>query len=250
MGNIFKFKISKIAVLAIIGVVLPFSALSQDNVVRKVYSGELNLRDIQNRHKIDNGIEEKWNNCEGSYQYITSADGSRIFDGYFKFRTASGCEVEGEFKQNKQVGLWEYRYSPSEITRINFVDGIPQGEFVVHNPRKVDLRCEGMIQNGKLHSYFIWKLNDYGMTIKGFYNREGKPIDKWWARINKKDYTSEYDQNGNIIKKWHRIDYDESTGDKKYIYANFDNNYSPVGVGHAALEFIYMYTLRDSKLMK
>lgn len=251
MMNIFCNEIAKVAILAIVGVLFPFPTFSQDNSVKKVYSGELNLRDLQNERNVgDNGIEATWGNCRGSYQYISSADGRRIFDGYFKFQTASGSKVEGEFKQNKQVGIWEYQYSSNNTTKINFVDGIPQGSFVVHNPRKVALQCKGTIQNGKLHSYFIFEMKYPSVTVSGQYNREGKPIDEWNIWINGKKYTSEYDQNGNRNKRWYRINYDESTGDKNYIYADIDSNYSPEAVGRTALNFLSLYTLRDSKLKK
>lgn len=229
----------------------PIAVHSQTIGSKKIYSGELNLRDLQNERNVgDNGIEATWGNCRGSYQYISSADGRRIFDGYFKFQTASGSIVEGEFKQNKQVGIWEYQYSSNNTTKINFVDGIPQGSFVVHNPRKVALQCKGTIQNGKLHSYFIFEMKYPSVTVSGQYNREGKPIDEWNIWINGKKYTSEYDQNGNRNKRWYRINYDESTGDKNYIYADIDSNYSPEWVGRMALNFLSLYTLRDSKLKK
>ena len=251
MMNIFYNEIAKVAILAIVGVLFPFPTFSQDNSVKKVYSGELNLRDLQNERNVsDNGIGATWSDCRGSYQYISSADGRRIFDGYFKFQTASGSKVEGEFKQNKQVGIWEYQYSSNNTTKINFVDGIPQGSFVVHNPRKVALRCEGTVKNGKLNSFFIFEMDYPKVKVSGNYNSEGKPIDKWNIWINGKTYTSEYDKNGKEQKGWYRVEYDESTGDKKYIYVTIDDDYSPEGVSRMALDFLSLYTLRDSKLKK
>lgn len=243
-----KKEIQRIVLFIALGILSPITGYSQTIESKKLYSGELNLRDLQNEYTVsDNGIVEAWNKCQGTYEYVNSADGRRIFDGHFKFHTTSGSIVEGEFENNKQVGQWLYRYSSTDITKINFVNGSPQGAFVVHNPRKVALRCEGTVKNGKLNSFFVFEMKNPYVKVSGSYNSGGKPIDKWNIWINGKTYTSEYDKNGKKQEGWYRVVYDESTGDKNYVYVTIDG-YSPEGVSRMALDFLSMYTLRDSKL--
>lgn len=155
------------------------------------------------------------------YYYNENPDGSRAFEGPFKFEqsvrgnsgTASGC-----FKNDRQIGHWEWTQmlDTDEPMRsyINFNEnGVPDGEFYISGWGE---HYEGRVSNG-YPTYVEYYSNDgyKGVKYIGRFNSNGMPIGKWvYSESGKyslnRTINMSFNDDGKLIKSGYR---DDSTGD-------------------------------------
>lgn len=112
---------------------------------------------------------------KAKYQYIERSDRSRIFDGNFVFVGNNGFYAKGQFKNDYQVGLWEYKSNGREA-QINFDnEGYPNGYFVMYKtdngstgfPTKFGFKMVRDVCSGKLERGRFVEMKT--LTSKGFY---------------------------------------------------------------------------------
>lgn len=155
---------------------------------------------------------------KAKYQYIERPDGSRIFDGNFEFKGSNGFYAKGQFKNDYQVGQWEYS-SNGRYAVINFDDdGYPNGNFVMYKtdsgstgfPTKFGFKMIGDVCYGKLERGRFIEMNSHtskNYDVIYYYDAYGDVRD---ARVT----------NSNTIK-WEKYrgfyQIDNSTGDKETI---------------------------------
>ena len=155
---------------------------------------------------------------KANYQYIERSDGSRIFDGKFIFVGNNGFSAKGQFKNDYQVGLWEYNSNGREA-QIYFDDeGYPNGYFVMYKtdngstriPTKFGFKFLGEVCSGKL---------ERGRFVE-MKSRTSKRYDVIYYYDAYGDIRDARVTNSNTIK-WEKYrgfyHIDNSTGDKESI---------------------------------
>lgn len=150
---------------------------------------------------------------KATYQYRKAPNGSRIFEGDFKFiDDENHYYAIGKFKNNHQVGRWEWGVREEEQIIINFNEyGHPEGAVKYKN-------CEFTIKNGVIRGDVV--MRDNGIEIKGKLNYEGDPIGKWTIRDPKYPLTTR-DYDDKYTSSWYYSLYDLTTGDRKSTYVNY-----------------------------
>lgn len=148
-----------------------------------------------------------------TYHYRKAPDGSRIFEGDYKFyNEANNYYAIGKFRNNYQVGRWEWRIHQDHIF-INFNEyGHPEGTVKYNN-------FEFTIKNGVISSDVI--MRSHGIEIKGKLNYKGNPIGLWTIKDPKYPLTSR-DYDDKYTSHWYYSEYDDTTGDSKSVSVNFD----------------------------
>ena len=148
------------------------------------------------------------------YLYRNASGGTRIFEGEFVFNDGKGNFVYGQFKNDKQVGVWEWINRNDEDFDVTFNDdGVPDGRF------HIGLNIHGIFENGKLVSYWyngkrLWLYGDL---------KNGKPTGTW--KIRGKDVPNGeaivvFDNSGEVINAYTQ---DVTTGDKYGVSENICN---------------------------
>lgn len=206
----------------------------------KTYSGEFSLDKMAGGY-VNN---KDWRDGTATYQYKDAADGTRIFDGSFKFTKAS-VSANGNFQNNAQEGQWEWNYGSGVKTEIRFMLRQPHGKFKVYNPNNTNVYFEGSISGGLLEKDFLY--TNGCETIRGkFY--KGKPVGVWtYNSCRQRPSDAEYDNNGNLIKRWGYDIFDETTGDKKRKTYDPEND-SPEKLRSIILHIIQCHLLRNTNL--
>ncbi len=191
----------------------------------KTYNGEFHM------HGFGYSSEIKKVTGIATYYYRDAPDGTRIFEGDFSFECEHRYEekmkyeVNGSFKNNKQIGKWGWRrtgyqnsiYVEEECT-INFDEnGVLNGAFdlwIGSDTNNRDRWMKGVFENGKIAS-ISYKLLDY-VTAEGRYNKDGEPMGKWSVTGTDvpPNYVLNYDAYGRCLDAYY---IDQSTGDKKRI---------------------------------
>ena len=179
-----------------------------------------------------------------TYQYREAPDGSHSLEGEFTFvrKGRNSLKVSGQFKNDRQVGVWNFQQivgidSPdnnsTEITFINL------GCRVVHKygrygentikakitwPSEIGVYYEsGAFRKSNIFSCLIvdslyyWDARS-GLMAEGTSNSKGVPIGKWRVREDAKHpyMMKEIVINqfgGHTNKQWYYID--DTTGDRK-----------------------------------
>ena len=156
------------------------------------------------------------------YYYRESANGERIYEDHFSFRYNNKDNywnylyISGNFKNDKQVGTWNYTEHKGYIITIHFNDdGILDGEFIIK--RKVyspynDSESIITEYSGKFKDSYLYELDC--SSCSGKFNKNGRPIGKW--RIYSSDSpvsNIEFNSSGGCSGYY----FDSRTGDKKII---------------------------------
>lgn len=210
----------------------------------KTYQGDYTMR-----FGVLNEISGK-----ASYQYKDAPDGTRIYEGGFRFETekeryAGWYFVEGQFKNDRQIGKWVWTYQNVSDHKIRMCiitfdeNGIPNGAFETcegfsygstkHEDIRKDTYTKANITKGKVYSVAY---KDRDMTASGRYDTNesgrynayiGQPTGEWEITTNvkvgnkevKKTITmkpySSYD--GPDLEGYY---FDDTTGDKKRLTIN------------------------------
>lgn len=216
----------------------------------KTYDGDFELKGF------GYGVNNLELNGFAKYQYIEALDGSRIFEGEFKFKTKDGnATAEGFFKNNKQVGKWVWKTMPQDkyygdriYSELNFnVEGKLDGKFHIYignNAAPQRSFYYGKFDNGILMELEIKDRASFKM--KGKYGKNKKPIGVWNIKLSEEGHTitMTYDEKGNLQKYGYR---DESTGDWHEVMPT--SNGRPEWMYTDFLRHIqYKYLLRSTKL--
>ena len=176
-------------------------------------------------------------NGHAKYQYLTASDGTRIYDGDFEFR-GDNFIVYGRFKDDCQVGAWNYSLGGISTTVHFDTSGYLSGEFSIHDE---DTSCKGSCSGGSV-SYISYR--DNNIYTEGRCNaasRYNKPIGTWKLTIlydpdhlftNESNFGNEpmtvlFDENGSY-KGWYFLD--PSTGDKKEPQRGRYTSYGPESI--------------------
>lgn len=93
------------------------------------------------------GLFERYGNAK--YQYIQKSDGTRTFDGRFKYQ-AGDFTVTGQFKNDYQTGEWVFT-DGEKTSKVNFNDsGCPDGAFEVYDYHIDDIKYEDGTRAGRV----------------------------------------------------------------------------------------------------
>lgn len=93
------------------------------------------------------GLFEQYGKAK--YQYIQKADGTRAFDGRFKYR-AGDFIATGQFKNDYQTGRWEFT-DGKKTSVINFnASGAPDGAFEAYDYHLDDIKYEDGTRAGRV----------------------------------------------------------------------------------------------------
>ena len=168
------------------------------------------------------------------YQYFIGSDGNRIFDGHFEYKSSNGVFVEGDFKNNYQVGVWTYSEGPLGVVKIIFNEEKKtiMGEFNSRrsqNGGNVIINASGKFMrtdDGHRYGAFIYgdkrknRMTEFrysnswnGLYGSGEYNLDGKEKGIWHYREGKRKPTiiTEYDDGGRVLESY----YIDSATEKK-----------------------------------
>lgn len=176
-------------------------------------------------------------NREGKavYYYKNATDGTRLYEGVFKFSGNSGTEFMGKYKNNKQIGKWFWKQSGERFTingNLSFNnEGIVNGDYdmtVKDNIARTDYRY-----SYEIHSTFrdgrLTYINEYDVTtgiraIGKYSYYTSDPIGEWTLKggdVPNGEAKIVFDTNGNCIEAFY---FDKSTGDK-YTLARWLREY-------------------------
>ena len=158
------------------------------------------------------------------YQYRDAPDGTRIYEGEFSFNDNAGHVAHGEFKNNKQVGTWEWTYKKmydkeaKTQCRIHFNDdGIPDGDFFVGE-------SSGTFKNGDLIYYHTLRYSTWSRSSFIYGNlKNGKCVGTWsisGADIPYEPAYITFNENGDVSSAY---TIDKTTGDKHSVGSNVSN---------------------------
>ncbi len=210
---------------------------SPQNSVAQIHNGDAN-KDKWNllpNHNIDEGEFEIFGKGIAKYQYINGSDGNRIFDGHFEYKSSNGVFVEGDFKNDYQVGVWTYSEGPLGVVKIIFNEGKKTitGEFNSrrsHAGGNVIINASGKFMradDGHLYGAFIYgdkrmnRMTEFrysnswsGLYGSGEYNLDGEEKGIWHYREGKRKPTiiTEYDDRGRVLESYY---IDSATENKK-----------------------------------
>lgn len=88
--------------------------------------------DLQTYDGVYNIKSLGWKDGHATYTYRPAPDGTRIFEGKFRFEDYKGQTAEGNFKNNLQVGEWRFFDDTDTEYIINFDEfGNPSGKVSV-----------------------------------------------------------------------------------------------------------------------
>lgn len=180
---------------------------------QKIYEGEFELFGRSGKAK---------------YQYREGPDRSRIFDGHFIFGEKGKTYAEGDFKDNHQVGKWEFEHSPLGDAWITFDEDsrIIRGSFS-HQCGTYSHAYGKFIRPNDGHRYgpYIYgdqrknlitfiDYNDRGIMGEGGYNLDGEEDGEWRYQEGEGDrlklIKAKYDD-GKLLDSYY---IERSTGDK------------------------------------
>ena len=184
---------------------------------------------------------------KASYQYKDAPDGTRIYEGDFRFETerpryGGWRMVTGKFKNDRQIGKWVWTsklgnssgVDEVELCIITFDDsGIPHGEYETCEGRGYgstnyesslsrDLYTKAYMSKGKVYSL---SYKDRDMTAVGRYDTNtGQPTGEWEVTMKVKVGNKEVERtitmkpcnpyNGLYLEGYY---FDDTTGDKKRV---------------------------------
>lgn len=209
---------------------------SPQNGIAQIHDGDAN-KDKWNLLKNQNIGEEEFEifgKGRAKYQYFIGSDGNRIFDGHFEYKSSNGVFVEGDFKNNYQVGVWTYSEGPLGVVKIIFNEGKKtiMGEFNSRrsqNGGNVIINASGKFMrtdDGHRYGAFIYgdkrknRMTEFrysnswnGLYGSGEYNLDGKEKGIWHYREGKRKPTiiTEYDDGGRVLESY----YIDSATEKK-----------------------------------
>lgn len=158
-------------------------------------------------------------NGKATYQYIENVDGTRSFDGPFKY-TDDYVTISGNFKDNKQVGVWTRKGKGYE-THIPFVDGVVDGTITLselhyyskEKPTMYSFSTQNGHFAGPVDAYFKFLKAYPSPIVQGKFDKNGYKTGIWIEEEGR--YRTIYKfQNGKLIET-NRID--NSTGDREKI---------------------------------
>ena len=171
------------------------------------------------------GNEERGGKAD--YFYTNASDGTRIYEGIFKFFGKSGTEFFGKYKNNKQIGKWFWKQSGERFAIdgcITFNDrGTVNGDFdmnvedeIVRTNYKYCYQLHSSFKNGKLVYVDEFNLTSGSRmrAIGKFSSYSGNPIGEWTligAEVPNGEAKIVFDDNGNCIQAHY---FEKSTGDK------------------------------------
>lgn len=190
------------------------------------------------------------------YTYLENLDGSRIYEGKFEFvydlnkkvgypYELDVVKINGQFKDNKMVGHWEFyrKSSDNTVTSITMdfdENGKLNGE--VEMPK----RFKALFSHGRL-KYVVWMLEQYGMggfygnsySTMGHFTDFERPKGDWELRMKgEKTLTAKYDNDGYFVRCGYR---DNSTGDWHESTSHF-----PEEIPDRIARFVNDYMMRDT----
>jgi len=170
-----------------------------------------------------------------TYSYNENLDGSRSFQGPFKFKNRR-ISLKGSFNANKQVGKWVYKeYTNFYIEKqyfngfisasYNFIDGKIDGPISIQiiNSKNGQIKayCNVTVSNNKLVGqvkalptermglYNSVYHSPYHHKLVGSFNNDGSPIGEWIVTDKTRRLSETYNDDGSWSIKY----INTSTGD-------------------------------------
>lgn len=195
---------------------------------------------------------------KATYTYLDNWDGSRIFEGNFSFvydlNKKDGypyeldvVRINGQFKDNKQVGHWEFyrKSSDGDITSISMdfdENGKLNGE--VEMPKIFKAK----FSHGRV-VYVVWMEDWNGYSTSGFFTDDERPkgerklstntnLQRRLGKSGEKPTITKYDSSGCFIKSGYR---DDSTGDWHDTHNRF-----PDEISERIARIVNEYLMRDT----
>lgn len=210
--------------------VMSFNHVFAQNNTLKTYSGEFVM---QGFGTIGGSAKAK---VEGNaiYHYRNAPDGTRIFEGSFSFSDGKGRTVQGEFKNDKQVGRWVWKRETAStndnsrciivfddngrVNDFNIWEGgnMNDNEQLIQKQYWVQASCSaGDVCYVMYHDNVVemnGSVSVYGRPT-GYWNLAGKRIPTGKCKLF-------YDYHGTRGDGYY---IDETTGDKKPFSSDYPN---------------------------
>ena len=197
---------------------------------------------------------------KATYTYLENSDGSRTYEGNFSFiydlNKKEGyayefdvVKINGQFKNNKQVGHWEfYRKNSEDIVTSISMDFDENGKL----NGEVDMpkMFKAKFSHGRL-VYVIWMEDWNGYSTSGYFTDDERPKGEWKLSTNEKlqrrlgksgekPTITKYDSSGCFITSGYR---DDSTGDWHDKHNRF-----PDEITERIAKIVNEYLMRDTPL--
>lgn len=216
----------------------------------KTYSGNY-------KYEWDYNVNHNYSG-KATYTYLENWDGSRTFEGNFSFvydlNKKEGfpyemdvVKINGQFKNNKQVGHWEfYRKSSDGVVTSITMDFDENGKL--NGEAEMPQIFKAKFSHGKL-VYVIWMEDWNGYSTRGYFTDDERPKGEWKLSTNEKlqrrlgksgekPTITKYDSSGCFIKSGYR---DESTGDWHDTHNRF-----PDEIPEKIARVVNEYLMRDT----